>query len=193
MRVLILAAIGICFSMTTVFRSDILATALSRIADLPTLPLVFLRTTIQAVSTYKSLVPFVANGVLPKLVGKRIWENAQLWDGFALLVKKIAPASFGALLQLPKEWLRDVVDRQPGLKAGLKGFLSGKPQARGALIEVSWASGPTAAMRSCGVCMRQELTKGRFLETMRDRLEGKQNCIDERARQVMAFISCCIV
>ncbi|GFZ47057.1 hypothetical protein JCM24511_04798 [Saitozyma sp. JCM 24511] len=132
-------AIGICFSMTTVFRSDVLATVMSRIADLPSLPVVFLRTIIQAVTTYKSLVPFVANNVLPKLVAKKIWTTPQLWDGFVRLAKLIAPASFGVLLQLPKEWLRDVVDRQPALKAGLKGFLASKPQAKSALVEVGVA------------------------------------------------------
>lgn len=131
-----LLAIGICFSMTTVFRSDVLASAMSRIADLPTLPVVFLRTIIQAVTTYKSLVPFVANNILPKLVAKKIWETPQLWDGFVRLAKLIAPASFGALLQLPKEWLKDVVEKQPTLKTGLKTFLASKPQAKGALAEI---------------------------------------------------------
>lgn len=37
--------------------------------------------------------------------------------------KVIAPASFGALLQLPKEQLRELVDKQPGLKAGLRDFV----------------------------------------------------------------------
>ena len=129
-------AIGICFSMTTVFRSDVLASALQRVADLPSLPVVFLRTVIQAASTYKSLIPFIANNVLSKLVGKRIWETPQLWDGFVLLAKKIAPASYGSLLQLPKEQLRDVVERQPALRVGLKGFLAGKPEARRGLLGV---------------------------------------------------------
>ena len=129
-------AIGICFSMTTVFRSDVLANALARVADLPTLPVIFLRTIIQAVRTYKSLIPFIANNVLPKLVSKKVWETPQLWDGFVMLAKMIAPASYGSLLQLPKEWLKDVVEKQPVVKQGLKGFLAGKPQARGALVEV---------------------------------------------------------
>ncbi|CAD6567154.1 MAG: hypothetical protein TREMPRED_003351 [Tremellales sp. Tagirdzhanova-0007] len=129
-------AIGICFSMTTVFRSDVLVNALARVADLPTLPVVFLRTVIQAVTTYKSLIPFIANTVLPKLVAKKIWETPQLWDGFMILAKRIAPASYGSLLRLPMPWLKDVIQRQPALKQGLRGFLAGKPQARGALAEI---------------------------------------------------------
>lgn len=136
-------AIGICFSMTAVFRSDVLASALTRIADLPTLPLVFMRTVIQAVSTYKSLVPFVANTVLPKLVSKKIWTNPQLWDGFVKVARLLAPHSFGALLQLPKEWLKDVVEKQPALRGGLKTFLGSKPQAKAALVEVSFGDAQT--------------------------------------------------
>ena len=124
--------------MTSVFRSDVLATALSRITDLPALPVVFLRTTIQTVTTYKSLIPFIANNILPKLVTRKVWEQAPLWDGFMKLSRMIGPASFGSLLQLPKEWLKDVLEKQPTLKTGLKGYLAGKGQQR-ALIEVSVA------------------------------------------------------
>lgn len=38
----------------------------------------------------------------------------------------IAPASFGVLLQLPKEQLREVVDKQPGLKSGLRDYVTKK-------------------------------------------------------------------
>lgn len=123
--------------MTTVFRSDVLANAMSRIADLSTIPLIFVRTIIQVVTTYKSLAPFIANHILPKLVTKKIWEIPQLWDGFIMLAKRIAPASFGALLQLPKEQLKEVVEKQPGLKSGLKGFLANKPGSKAAMAEVS--------------------------------------------------------
>ncbi|WVR08835.1 hypothetical protein IAU60_005893 [Kwoniella sp. DSM 27419] len=136
-------AIGICFSMTTVFRSDVLANAMSRIADLPVLPVVLVRTIIQVVTTYKSLIPFVANHILPKLVAKKIWETPPLWEGFVRLARVIAPASYGVLLQLPKDQLRDVVKKQPALKGGLQGFLANKPGSKAALAEVS-RGGPFA-------------------------------------------------
>lgn len=123
--------------MTTVFRSDVLATSLSRITDLPTLPVVFLRTTIQAVSTYKSLIPFIANNIMPKLIVKKVYDNPPLWDGFVRLAKMIAPASFGSLLQLPKEWLRDVLVKQPGIKQGLKTHLESKGMLKDDVAEVS--------------------------------------------------------
>jgi symplekin len=130
-------AIGICFSMTTVFRSDVLANAMQRIVDQPSpLPVCFVRTVIQAMRTYKSLVPFIANNVLPKLVAKKIWEMPQLWDGFVHLVRLLGQASFGTLLQMPLEQIRDLVERQPALKAPLKTFVSNKPQARNQLASV---------------------------------------------------------
>ncbi|OCF38750.1 symplekin, partial [Kwoniella heveanensis CBS 569] len=129
-------AIGICFSMTTVFRSDVLANAISRVADLPVLPVVLVRTIMQVVTTYKSLIPFIANHVLPKLVTKKIWETPPLWEGFVRLSKLIAPASYGALLQLPKDQLRDLVKRQPTMKGGLKSFLANKPGSKAVLAEI---------------------------------------------------------
>lgn len=38
----------------------------------------------------------------------------------------IAPASFGALLQLPKDQLRELVDKQPSLKSGLRDYVTKK-------------------------------------------------------------------
>ena len=58
--------------------------------------------------------------MLSRLITKKIWTNPQLWEGFIRCAKLIAPASFGALLQLPKEQLREVVEKQPSLKAGLR-------------------------------------------------------------------------
>lgn len=136
-RQLTLSAIGICFSMTTVFRSDVLANAMQRIVDQPTpIPVIFVRTIIQAVTTYKSLIPFVANNVVPKLVAKRVWEQPKLWDGFVRLLRPLGQATFNALLQMPVERIHEVVEKQPTLRAPLKTFLSNKPAARAQLAQI---------------------------------------------------------
>ncbi|TFK51746.1 hypothetical protein OE88DRAFT_1679157 [Heliocybe sulcata] len=119
-------AIGICFSMTDVFRSEILAVVMQQIVDQPVLPTLFLRTVIQAVTTYKSLVGFVSTTLLSRLITKKIWTNPPLWEGFIRCAKIIAPSSFGALLQLPKDQLRDLVEKQPSLKAGLREYVMKK-------------------------------------------------------------------
>ena len=129
--------------MTDIFRSDILAVVMNQLVDEPVLPTLFMRTVspvtilpcvrhsqqaqvIQAVSTYRSLVPFVSTTLLTRLITKKIWTVAPLWEGFIRCAKLIAPASFGALLNLPKEQLRELVDKQPSLKAGLREYVMKK-------------------------------------------------------------------
>jgi symplekin len=129
--------------MTDVFRSEILAVVMQQIMDEPVLPVLFLRTAshalnitvmsnllmlqvIQAVTTYKSLVGFVSTTLLSRLITKKIWTNPPLWEGFIRCAKVIAPASFGALLQLPKDQLRELVDKQPSLKLGLRDYVTKK-------------------------------------------------------------------
>ncbi|PWN49146.1 hypothetical protein IE53DRAFT_160920 [Violaceomyces palustris] len=130
------AAIQICFSMTDVFRSEVLGAVLNQILEEPNLPVLFMRTSflhcdrhlqvIMAVSTYKSLSGYVSKNLLSRLITKKIWQNPPLWDGFILCAKLTAPSSFGALIQLPKEQLREVVSRQPDLRMGLKEYLTKK-------------------------------------------------------------------
>ena len=48
-------AIGVCFSMTDIFRSDILAVVMNQLVDEPVLPTLFLRT----VSPFKPIHPVV--------------------------------------------------------------------------------------------------------------------------------------
>jgi len=78
------------------------------------------------VTTYKSLVGFVSTALLSRLIIKKIWTNPPLWEGFIWCAKVIAPASFNALLQLPKDQLRELVDKQPSLKAGLRDYVTKK-------------------------------------------------------------------
>jgi hypothetical protein len=81
---------------------------------------------IQAVNVYKSLTGFVSTTLLSRLITKKIWTNPPLWEGFIRCAKSIAPASFGALLQLPKDQLRDVVEKQPSLKVPLRDYVTKK-------------------------------------------------------------------
>jgi symplekin len=78
---------------------------------------------IQAVTTYKSLQPFVSTTLLSRLIGKKVWMVAPLWEGFIRLAKAIAPASFAALLQLPKEQLSEFVAKQPSMRMPLREYV----------------------------------------------------------------------
>ena len=116
-------AIRICFGMTDIFRSEVLGAVLNLILEEPNLPVLFMRTAIMAVRTYKSLSSYISTIFLSRLITKKVWQQTLLWDGFVLCAKQTAPASFGALIQLPKEQLRDVITRQPDLRTGLREYL----------------------------------------------------------------------
>ncbi|KZV71528.1 hypothetical protein PENSPDRAFT_751633 [Peniophora sp. CONT] len=131
-------AIGICFSMSEVFRSEVLAAVMQQIVDEPVLPTPFLRTVIQAVTTYKSLVGFVSTTLLSRLITKKIWMNPPLWEGFIRCAKVTQPHSFNALLQLPKEQIKEIIggDKNAALKVGLKDFVMRR--AGGNRARVAW-------------------------------------------------------
>ena len=116
-------AIRICFGMTDIFRSEVLGAVLNLILEEPNLPVLFMRTAIMAVRTYKLLSSYISTVFLSRLISKKVWQQPLLWDGFVLCAKQTAPASFGSLLQLPREQLRDVITKQPDLRSGLRGVL----------------------------------------------------------------------
>ncbi|CAE6382445.1 unnamed protein product [Rhizoctonia solani] len=101
-----------------------------------TLPTLFLRTVIQAVTTYKNLVGFVSTTLLSRLITKKIWTNPPLWEGFIRCAKVIAPASFGALLQLPREQLKELISKQPALKEDLREYVVRRAGPKARLLEV---------------------------------------------------------
>jgi symplekin len=116
-------AVAICFSMTEAFRPEVLGAFMQQIVDEATLPTLFMRTVIQAVTTYKSLQPYVSNTLLSRLITKKIWTMPQLWQGFIRCAKVIAPHSYGAILQLPRDQIKEVVTKQPDLREGLKEYV----------------------------------------------------------------------
>ncbi|KIO25859.1 hypothetical protein M407DRAFT_24815 [Tulasnella calospora MUT 4182] len=152
-------AIGICFAMSDVFTSEILAVVMQQLVDAPTLPVLFMRTVIQAVTTYKNLINFVATTLFSRLIVKKVWTNPQLWEGFIRCARITSPVSFGALLQLPKEQLREVVDKQPSLRDGLRDFVIKKERNKQKLAsfletlgdggEIA-ASTPSSSMQAAG-------------------------------------------
>lgn len=131
--------------MTDIFRSEILGVVMNLLVDAPVLPTLFMRTVsvspnlsmsvadsgedvqvIQAVGTYRSLVGFVSTTLMSRLITKKIWTNAPLWEGFIRCAKATSPACLPSLLQLPKDQLQDLVNKQPSLKSGLRDYVTKK-------------------------------------------------------------------
>ena len=63
---------------------------------------------------------------MSRLITKKIWTVAPLWEGFILCAKATSPTCLPSLLQLPKEQLQDLVNKQPSLKSGLRDYVTKK-------------------------------------------------------------------
>ncbi|TIC14172.1 hypothetical protein E3Q14_00925 [Wallemia mellicola] len=141
-------AIAICFSLTDIFRSDVLAIFMQSMSEVKVLPKLFMRTVIQAVTTYKTLVPFVSTNLFSRLITRKIWLTPVMWEGFVRCARAIAPASFGALLQLPQDTLRDVIKKQPALRSGLHEYILRKAPKSSQILKIFEELPPATATPS---------------------------------------------
>ncbi|RKP11025.1 Symplekin tight junction protein C terminal-domain-containing protein [Thamnocephalis sphaerospora] len=134
-------ATQICFGEKEIFTAEVLAVVLQQLIDQPTLPTLFMRTVLQSVIIHPSLAGYVTT-LLRRLVSKRIWTNATLWQGFIRCCKLIAPRSFDLLLQLPRPQLNDVLSKEPSLKPRLREYTQQKREQQGIRATPGRASAP---------------------------------------------------
>ncbi|KAJ7553566.1 hypothetical protein O6H91_06G103400 [Diphasiastrum complanatum] len=111
-------ACSACLQQRTVFTQQVLAKVLNQLVEQTPLPLLFMRTVIQAIGAFPSLVNFVME-ILSRLVNKQIWKFPQLWVGFLKCANQTAPDSFHVLLQLPSAQLENALTKFPSLKSPL--------------------------------------------------------------------------
>ncbi|KAK3021466.1 hypothetical protein RJ639_047638, partial [Escallonia herrerae] len=116
-------ACSACFEQRTVFTQHVLAKALSEMVDQTHLPLLFMRTVIQAIDAFPTLVDFVME-ILSKLVSKQVWRMPKLWVGFLKCVSQTQPHSFSVLLQLPSNQLEGALTKYGILRGPLAAYAS---------------------------------------------------------------------
>ncbi|WVZ69171.1 hypothetical protein U9M48_018004 [Paspalum notatum var. saurae] len=132
-----------CFEQRTVFTQQVLEKSLNQLVDRIPIPLLFMRTVIQALDAFPALsmypltytspdlqipdildkVDFVM-GILSRLVNKQIWKMPKLWAGFLKLAFQTQPRSFDVLLQLPPPQLEFMLNKYPNLRAPLSSFIN---------------------------------------------------------------------
>ncbi|WOL11751.1 hypothetical protein Cni_G20515 [Canna indica] len=122
-----------CFEQRIVFTQHVLAKSLSHLVEQVPLPLLFMRTVIQAIDAFPTLVDFVM-GILTKLVTKQIWKSPKLWVGFLKCAAQTQPRSFPVLLQLPPPHLESALNKHPNLRIPLAAHAN-QPNTRSSL---SW-------------------------------------------------------
>lgn len=116
-------ACSACFEQRTVFTQQVLAKALSQMVEQTPLPLLFMRTVIQAIDAFPSLVDFVME-ILSKLVNRQVWRMPKLWFGFLKCAFQTQPHSFRVLLQLPPAQLENALNKYVNLKGPLAAYAS---------------------------------------------------------------------
>ncbi|XP_020578838.1 uncharacterized protein LOC110023662 isoform X2 [Phalaenopsis equestris] len=115
----IMDACSACFEQRQVFTQQVLAKVLNQLVEQIPLPLLFMRTVIQAIGVYPGLMDFVME-ILSRLVSKQIWKYPKLWVGFLKFAVQTKPQSFNVLLQLPAAQLEIALNKNPVLKSPLK-------------------------------------------------------------------------
>ncbi|XP_068304402.1 uncharacterized protein [Pyrus communis] len=124
-------ACSACFEQRTVFTQQVLAKALNQMVDQTPLPLLFMRTVIQAIDAFPSLVDFVME-ILSKLVSKQVWRMPKLWFGFLKCASQTQPHSFPVLLQLPPPQLESALNKYANLRGPLATYAS-QPSVKASL------------------------------------------------------------
>ncbi|KAI9085134.1 hypothetical protein K1719_032950 [Acacia pycnantha] len=109
-------ACNACFEQRQIFTQEVLAKVLNQLVEQIPLPLLFMRTVLQAIGAFPTLVDFIV-GILSRLVGKQIWKYPKLWVGFLKCAQ--LTQSFSVLLQLPPAQLEIALNRSAALKAPL--------------------------------------------------------------------------
>ncbi|XP_024972633.1 symplekin isoform X2 [Cynara cardunculus var. scolymus] len=143
----IMDACSACFAQRTVFTQQVLAKALNQMVDQTPLPLLFMRTVIQAIDAFPKLVDFVME-ILSKLVSKQVWRMPKLWVGFLKCISETRPHSFHVLLQLPSPQLEGALNKYGSLRVPLAAYAN-QPNIKASL--------PRSTLQSLGLASEPHL------------------------------------
>ncbi|TRZ07947.1 hypothetical protein HGM15179_019160 [Zosterops borbonicus] len=114
----IIKATNLCFGERNVYTSEVLAVVMQQLMEQNPLPMLLMRTVIQALTMYPRLGGFVMN-ILSRLIMKQVWKYPKVWEGFIKCCQRTKPQSFQVVLQLPPPQLAAVFDKCPELREPL--------------------------------------------------------------------------
>ncbi|CAH0400259.1 unnamed protein product [Chilo suppressalis] len=96
----IIKATALCFGEKNTYTQDVLSAVLQRLAEEQEIPVLMLRTVLQALTLYPALAPLVLN-VLQLLIDKEVWLNKVAWEGWVKCCERLLPSSGFLLGSLP--------------------------------------------------------------------------------------------
>lgn len=132
----VIKACNLCFAEKGIYSQETLAVVINELIEVTPLPTLFMRTVIQSLATYPKLVSFVMN-IMQRLIGKQVWKNSKVWEGFVKCCQRTKPQSFVVLLQLPPAQLKDAFSICPELQEPLLSHVISFPAHQRAHIHKS--------------------------------------------------------
>ncbi|XP_024011514.1 uncharacterized protein LOC18017266 isoform X2 [Eutrema salsugineum] len=124
-------ACNTCFAQRQIFTQQVLAGVLNQLVQQIPLPMLFMRTVLQAIGAFPALSDFILE-ILSRLVSKQIWKDPKLWVGFLKCAQSTQPQSYKVLLQLPPPQLGNALTKISALRAPLTAHAS-QPEIRSSL------------------------------------------------------------
>ena len=110
-----------CIAERAVFTMEVLSSCLKLIVQQEPLPLLSMRTAIQALVYWPPIAPFMMD-LLRHLITRQIWAVPRLWLGFIKCCQAGLPHSLPVLASLPATQVRDVLTQLPELSGPLQSY-----------------------------------------------------------------------
>ncbi|CAB3227848.1 unnamed protein product [Arctia plantaginis] len=130
--VFIIKATALCFAEKQIYTQDVLAAVLQRLTEEQEIPVLMMRTVLQAHTLYPNLGPLVLD-ILTLLVKKEVWNHKVAWEGWQKCCERLIPRSAPLLASLPPRAL-SACTAVPRLRTALAQHVAAlAPPARAAL------------------------------------------------------------
>ncbi|XP_046967815.1 symplekin [Vanessa cardui] len=96
----IIKATALCFAEKNIFTHDVLSAVLQRLAEESEIPVLMMRTVLQALTLYPNLSGLAIN-ILQLLIEREVWNNKVAWEGWLKCAERLAARAAPALAALP--------------------------------------------------------------------------------------------
>ncbi|XP_050344199.1 symplekin [Nymphalis io] len=96
----IIKATALCFAEKNIYTQDVLSAVLQRLAEETEIPVLMMRTVLQALTLYPNLSALAIN-ILQLLIEREVWNNKVAWEGWLKCAERLGPRAAPALGALP--------------------------------------------------------------------------------------------
>ncbi|KAJ0176277.1 hypothetical protein K1T71_008451 [Dendrolimus kikuchii] len=128
----IIKATALCFAEKQIFTQDVLSTVLQMLTEEMDIPVLMMRTVLQALTLYPTLGPLVLN-ILQLLIEKEVWLNKVAWEGWIKCCERLLPSSCFLLTSLPARAMH-ALGAAPSLVHAMRSHVSAMTPAQKALL-----------------------------------------------------------